>query len=394
MEHRTGDGQSTVSDESSGIVSDLVKAGYPEVEYAAALAPPDWFQKFTLSVADRNIKATGQYAGKDYFNIFSFKLLEGDKNKVLADKNSIVISDELAKKLFSTTRNIIGKPIQFQHDTTFFVSGVFQKVPVHSSQQFDFVLSFEYYASVQSWVKDWGNTGPHNFVLLKKGTDVNAFNKKISTLAITNFHDTARVLYAAKFSNNYLLNSFDHGAQVGGRIEYVRLFSLIAIFILSIACINFMNLSTAKAARRMKEVGIKKVVGAGRKQLIFQFLSESVLLTLCSMLIAVLLAYLLLPQFNQLTGKQMSLSFDTKVIASCISIALITGLLAGSYPAWYLSKFKPLTVLKGKLTTSFAEIVLKKRIGNISVHTFCRAHCCCACHLSANTIYSINRPGL
>ena len=360
MEHRTGDGQSTVSDESSGIVSDLVKAGYPEVEYAAALAPPDWFQKFTLSVADRNIKATGQYAGKDYFNIFSFKLLEGDKNKVLADKNSIVISDELAKKLFSTTRNIIGKPIQFQHDTTFFVSGVFQKVPVHSSQQFDFVLSFEYYASVQSWVKDWGNTGPHNFVLLKKGTDVNAFNKKISTLAITNFHDTARVLYAAKFSNNYLLNSFDHGAQVGGRIEYVRLFSLIAIFILSIACINFMNLSTAKAARRMKEVGIKKVVGAGRKQLIFQFLSESVLLTFCSMLIAVLLAYLLLPQFNQLTGKQMSLSFDTKVIASCISIALITGLLAGSYPAWYLSKFKPLTVLKGKLTTSFAEIVSRK----------------------------------
>jgi hypothetical protein len=129
---------------------------------------PEWFQKFTLSVADKNIKARGQYAGKDYFNIFSFKLLEGDKNKVLADNGSIVISDELAKKLFGTTENIIGKPIDFQHDTTFFVSGIFEKISSHSSQQFDFVLSFDYYFSVQSWVKTWGNTGPHNFCIVKE----------------------------------------------------------------------------------------------------------------------------------------------------------------------------------------------------------------------------------
>jgi predicted permease len=360
MEHRTGDGQSAVSDESSGIVSDIVKAEYPEVEYAAALAPPDWFQKFTLSAGEKSIKAIGEYAGKDYFNIFSFKLIEGDKNKVLADKSSIVISDELAKKLFGTTQNIIGKPIQFQHDTTFFVSGVFKKVPYHSSQQFDFVLSFEYYATVQSWVKDWGNTGPHNFVLLKKGSDVNAFNKIIAMLAVTNFHDTTRVPYATKFSDNYLSNSFDHGVRVGGKIEYVRLFSLIAIFILSIACINFMNLSTAKASRRMKEVGIKKVVGARRKQLILQFLLESVLLTFFAMIIASLATWLLLPQFNQLTGKQISLSFEPKIIIAFISIALLTGLLAGSYPALYLSKFKPLIILKGKLNTSFAEIVSRK----------------------------------
>lgn len=360
MEHRTGDGQTSLSDESSGIVSDIIKAGYPQVAYAAALAPPDWFQKFTLSVEDKNIKATGQYAGKDYFNIFSFKLLEGNKDKVLAANNSIVISDELAKKLFGTATNIIGKPIQFQHDTTFFVSGVFEKIPSHSSQQFDFVLSFEYYASVQSWVKSWGNTGPHNFVLLKKGADINAFNKKLSTLALTNFQDTGRVPFAAKFSDNYLLNSFDHGSQIGGRIEYVKLFSLIAIFILAIACINFMNLSTAKASRRLKEVGIKKVVGADRKHLVFQFLSESILLTFCAMLIAILIAWLLLPQFNQLTGKQISLSFDPKIIIAFISIVLLTGLLAGSYPALYLSKFKPLAILRGKLNTSFAEIISRK----------------------------------
>src|SRR5258706_4234135 len=110
----------------------------PEVAYAAVLDPPEWFQKFTLSAGDKNIKATGQYAGKDYFNIFAVKLLEGKKDEVLAHKNSIVISNELAKKLFNSTENIIGRDIKFQHDTDFFVSGIFEKVPYHSSQQFDF----------------------------------------------------------------------------------------------------------------------------------------------------------------------------------------------------------------------------------------------------------------
>ena len=360
MEHRKSDGDIKVSDESSGLVSEVLKAQMPQVQYAASLAPTEWFQKSTLSVGDKNIKAQGQYAGKDYFNIFSFKLLEGDKSKVLADNSSIVISDELAKRLFGTTENIIGKAIDFQHDTTFFVSGIFEKVPSHSSQQFDFVLSFDYYFSVQSWVKTWGNTGPHNFVLLKKGTDIHAFNKKIAGLIAANANDTTRSLFAARFSDNYLLNSFDHGSQVGSKIIYVRLFSLIAIFILAIACINFMNLSTAKAARRMKEVGIKKVVGAGRSQLVFQFLSESIMLTLMAMAFAVLIVWLLLPPFNQLTGKQISLTPDPKTIGSFLAIALIAGLLAGSYPALYLSRFNPLSVLKGTLKTSFAEALSRK----------------------------------
>ena len=360
MEHRKSDGDIKVSDESSGLVSELLKNQMPEVQYAASLAPSDWFQKFTLTVGDKNIKANGQYAGKDYFNIFSFKLLEGDKNKVLADNSSIVISDELAKKLFGTTENIIGKSIDFQHDTTFFVSGIFENLPSHSSQQFDFVLSFDYYFSVQNWVKTWGNTGPHNFVLLKKGTDLRVFNKKIAGVIAANADDTTRSLFAAKFSDNYLLNSFDHGSQVGSKIIYVRLFSLIAIFILVIACINFMNLSTAKASRRMKEVGIKKVVGASRKQLIFQFLSESIMLTLLAMGFATLMVWLLLPQFNQLTGKQISLNPDPKIIGSFFAIALITGLLAGSYPAFYLSKFNALSVLKGALNTSISEALSRK----------------------------------
>lgn len=360
MEHRLNSGNQGLSDESSGLVSEVLKLQNPEVLYASPVCPADWYQKFTLSAGDKNVKALGQYAGKDYFNIFSFKMLDGDKGKVLNAKNSIVISDELAKRLFNTADNAIGKAIKFQHERDFFVSGVFEKLPVHSSQQFDFVLSFDYLADVQSWVKTWNNSGPHNFIMLKKGTDVDAFNRRIADVIKKNSGDTIRSLFAMQFSKNYLQNTFNHGARVGGRYEYVKLFSLIAIFILVIACINFMNLSTAKASGRMKEVGIKKVIGAERSQLIIQFLSESLLMAIFTMIVAIAIAWLLLPQFNLLTGKDIKFVFDLPLVLVLIGITLFTGLISGSYPALYLSKFKPLTILKGKFKSSLAELVARK----------------------------------
>lgn len=360
MERRTGSGLGIVSDESSGVLGETLKLRMPEIEYATAVAPPDWWQKFTLSVAEKNIKAIGQYAGPDYFNVFSFKLIDGKKDQVLKDKTSIVISDELAEKLFGSTANVIGKSIRFQQEKDFFVSGIFKKLPYHSSTQFDFVLSFEYLKDIQGWVKTWGNTGPHNYVLLKKGTDIDEFNSRIANIVRENTGDSTRTVYAAHFSDNYLSNTFDHGTKVGSKIDYIRLFSLIAIFILGIACINFMNLSTAKASRRMKEIGIKKVVGAGRSHLILQFLSESVLLTIVAMGIALVIAWLLLPQFNSLTGKQIELNFDWQLAVTLICITIFTGLLSGSYPALYLSQFNPLSVLKGKLNSSFAEVISRK----------------------------------
>jgi len=360
MEHRRVDGEIQVSDESSGILGETLIGQMPEVEYAAALAPPEWWQKFTLTAGEKNIKATGQYAGKDYFNIFSFDVYEGDQKKLLTDKNSIVISDELAGKLFGTTDNLVGKAVKFQHQKDFFISGIFKKIPVNSSQQFDFVLSFDYLFETQSWVKSWHNTGPHNFVLLKKGTNIEVFNKKIADIITKNSDDSTRSPFAAKFSDNYLLNTFDHGSKVGGKMEYVRLFSLIAIFILSIACINFMNLSTAKASQRMKEVGIKKVIGAGRGQLIFQFMTESIMLTLFAMVLAIVFVLMLLPQFNQLTGKHIVLHPDSSLFLSLLTITLITGLISGSYPALYLSGFKPVKILKLKYHNSLAEVLSRK----------------------------------
>ncbi len=361
FEQRSDDkGDVAYSEESSGKLSDAVKISTSEVEYAAAVAPPGWFPQITLSANDKNIKANGEYAEKDYFNIFSFPLVDGNRSNVLANNNSIVLSDELAKKLFGTTDNLIGKAVNFNHDTTFFVSGIFKKMPANSSQQFDFVLSFDYLRVVSPWVTDWHNTGPLNYVLLKPNVDASSFKRNVANIINKNADDTGRNVFPMKFSDVYLHNNYNGNVQSGGRIEYVKLFSILAVFILVIACINFMNLSTAKAARRFKEVGIKKVVGAERKQLIFQFLTESFLLTVFAMLFAIVIARLLLPAFNQITGKNISLHFTTQMIVGIICIALITGFIAGSYPALYISKFNPLSILKGKLNTSAAELLSRK----------------------------------
>lgn len=356
----TSNGDISYSEESSGKLSEVVKQTIPGVAYAATVAPPGWFPQITLSANEKNIKANGQYADKDYFNIFSFELLAGDRNKLLETRNSIVISDELATKLFGTSEDILSKPIRFNHDTTFFVSGVFRKMPVNSSQQFDFVLPFDYFRTVATWVTYWGNKGPLNYVLLKKGADIKTFNKNVATVINKNSDDDRTKIIAIRFSDIYLHNTYNGNVQSGGRIEYVNLFILLAVFILTIACINFMNLSTAKAARRFKEVGIKKVVGAERRHLIFQFLTESLLLTVVAMLLALIIATLLLPAFNQITGKNISLHTTPQMILGIIVIAVLTGFIAGSYPALYLSKFNPLSILKGKLNTSAAELLSRR----------------------------------
>jgi putative ABC transport system permease protein len=348
------------SEESSGLLSDAVKQQVRGVEYAAAVAPAVWFPEYILSVGDNKIKAKGQYVGKDYFNIFSYKLIDGDKNKVLESRTSIVISDELATKLFGSSENVLGKPILFDQDTTFYVSGVFEKIPEHSSQQFDFVLSFEYFKAIKEWVTRWGDRGPHNYVLTEKGVDISTLNTLVAGVITKNTGDTSRKVTAVRFSDVYLYGNVAKNATGEGRIKYVRLFTILAVFVLVIACINFMNLSTAKAARRLKEIGIKKVLGAERRQLIFQFISESLMLTLLATVFAGVFAYYLLPTFNQITGKEIRIILNGEMVAYFILVILCTGLLAGSYPAFYLSGFSPLAVLKGRLKTSIAEVLSRK----------------------------------
>jgi hypothetical protein len=192
--------------------------------------------------------------------------------------------------------------------------------------------------------------------VLKGGADLSDVNSKIIDFVKRKAADSKITLFLAPYSEYYLYSEYENGVQVGGRIEYVRLFSIIGIFILTIACINFMNLATAKATRRIKEVGIKKAVGASRRTLILQYLTESMVMALLSLGVAVLFVDLLLPQFNLVTGKNLDLSFNSTFAFSLLSIVTITGLLAGSYPAFYLSRFNPSAVLKGSFNSQRGSI--------------------------------------
>jgi predicted permease len=338
----------------SGLLGETLSGEMPEVEYAMNVSSD---QAATFTIGDKNMKAEGRFVGKDFFKMFSFSLLQGDINQVLLDKSSLVISDELALKLFNTTDNVVGRTVEYDHHDSYVISGVFKKVPQQSSMQLDFLGTFEKYKDGKEWLLNWGNTGTYAFVLLKPDADVTAFNAKFANYikVKTKDEDSYRTPFLKLFARNYLHNNYENGVEVGGRITYVKLFSIIAGFILVIAAINFMNLSTAKASRRMKEVGIKKAVGAGRKTLILQYLGESLFMSLLSLVLAVLIADLLLPKFNEITGKHIALHLDGVTALQLIGITVFTGLLAGSYPAVYLSGFNPATVLKGQFIASWGE---------------------------------------
>ena len=348
-----------VGSQTPALLADALAKEMPEVEYAAA-AQPSFSGKYTLSAGEKLTKATGLYVSKDYFNIFSWHLIEGNKDQVLADKNAVAISKQLALQLFGTTENIVGKKVEWQHDKQFLVSGVFDTPPANSSVQFDFLLPFELFLESNPYEKDWGNSDPATYVVLKKGAHVDQFNKKLAGFLETKRKKSETQLFLQHYSDGYLYGNYENGIQSGGRIEYVKLFSIIAIFILAIACINFMNLATAKASKRMKEVGIKKCVGANRTTLIFQYLGESMLMAFCSLVIATVLVSIFLPSFSQVTGKHLTLYPGANMIAAFLGITLFTGLLAGSYPALYLSGFNPIAVLKGKLKNTAGELWVRK----------------------------------
>jgi putative ABC transport system permease protein len=351
------------SDGTPGPLAGALVKEMPEVEFAATVLPPSAFGKFTMVFGEKRINAFGQTAGKDFFNIFSYGVTEGDPNQMLNDKSSIVISRDLAIGLFGTTENVIGKSIEWQlggFKMPVIVSGVYAGTPVNSTAQFDFVFPFEVYKDFDPGVVEWGNIGPRTYLTVREGTDAEAFNKKLADYIKSKNKDSKATLFLKKYSDNYLYGKYEDGVQTGGRIEYVQLFSFIAVFILAIACINFMNLSTAKASAYVKQIGIKKAMGASRKTLILQYMGESMVMAFISLVVAVLIVFLLLPQFSVLTGKDLNINLDGDLILSLLGVTVFTGLIAGSYPALYLSAFDAVSVLKGRLKTSISELWARK----------------------------------
>jgi len=363
-EHLT-DGVQTVEG-TPGILAETMAKEIPEVETAVATSPGFWLGQSKVSANHQPaIKAAGKFAGPDFFKVFSYPLITGNKNEILSGKKTVAISESMAMKLFNST-DVVGKEMvwsntEMQAENHALISGVFKDIGTNSSEQFDFLVSYDVLLGPEgnSGYRKWTNYGPSTFVVLKKDADPKLFNTKIKnylkTKGVKNY-----TLFIRPFAQSYLHNQFENGKVAGGRIAYVRLFSLIAVFILIIACINFMNLSTAKASRRSKEVGVKKVMGAPRGSLIVQYLSESMLLTIMAVFVSLLAVELMLPQFNQITGKHLTLQFNTTLILSILGVTIFTGLLSGSYPALYLSGLKPSAALKGKLQLSAAALLTRQ----------------------------------
>lgn len=338
---------------------------FPEVVQSATVLDNSWFEgeKFLLSDGgNRFFKSVNQFAGKDYFNMFTFPLLYGNPSEVLAHTNSVVISEEMAQKLFKTT-DAVGKTLEWLHDEyggSYTVSGVFKKLPKNSSAQFDAVFNMEVFIAQNEDLSDWRDSDAKTYVLLKPNTDLTAFNTKIKNFLKTRNENFPETYLAQRYSERYLHGNYENGVVAGGRIQYVRLFSLIALLILIIACVNFINMATAKASTRIKEIGVKKSVGAKRKSLMLQFVMESIMMVTVAIVIALFVVKLLLPQFNGISGKELTLSFDPNLILGIVFITLITGIAAGAYPALYLSGLSVLNGLKGQLLKSFGGNFARK----------------------------------
>jgi putative ABC transport system permease protein len=359
------DGKTDAGYSTQGLLAEELKRVIPDVQYAAGFdygAQPG--TKNTLQVKNNITKMTGFYAGDDFFRMFSFPLLQGTAETALRSPGDIAVSRSLAAYFFGSPEAAIGKTILFEDKEALRVTAVFENIPTHSSLQFDFLRSWADYVKQNDWVNNWGNESPSSFVQLRAGADPEKVEAKIKDFLdryMRKIKGFRTELALQPYPERYLHSTFKDGRVDGGRIEYVRLFTGVAIFILLIACINFMNLATAQSAKRAREVGLRKVMGAARSSLIFQFIGEALLLTGVSALVALVLTQTLLPAFNELTGKELSLPLRDPSFAGTLLVILVaTALVAGSYPALFLSSLQPVKVLNGVLKFDWTTTALRK----------------------------------
>ncbi|HMI62038.1 MAG TPA: ABC transporter permease, partial [Puia sp.] len=303
----------------------------PEIEYASGSAMPD---KLSFEAADKIIKMEGGFADSDYFKMFSYPLLEGSPLTALNSPVSVAISEKMAKQFFGSAATALGKAIRCENKKDLSVTAVFADCPRNVSQKFDFLINWPTLQELNPSIKNWNVNGPNTQLLLKPGADPMAVRMKIKKfLDAYNKEQTASYrieLDMQPFGDGYLHSNFKNGRIEGGRIEYIGIFSLVAVFILLIACINFMNLTTALSGKRAKEIGVRKVAGALRFSLVRQFLGEALFITSLSVVLSLIGVSLLLPLFNQWTGKQIEWPLTNGFYwLGIAALTLVTGLIAG-----------------------------------------------------------------
>ena len=345
-----------------------VRRDYPEIEKEVRFRMQGGR---LVKKGDQNIQEDGMiFADSTLFDVFTLPMIAGDPHTALVNAHTVVITERMAKKYFDAV-DVVGRTLMINDTIPYKVTGVIKDIPAQSHFHYDFFLSMTELDEARK-NDEWLSNNFNTYIVLREGTDPKKFEAKLSQLIYKyiapllrqavnqSVEDFFKAGNSVSFSLTPLTAIHLHSNKTAeldanGNIQYVYIFTAVALFILLIACVNFMNLSTARSSNRAKEVGIRKVLGSLRGNLISQFMLESILLSFISMLLAIGLAYLLLPVFNELSGKQMAIGLFSRawLVPALLGLVLIVGVLAGSYPAFFLSAFRPIAVLKGNVAAGF-----------------------------------------
>jgi putative ABC transport system permease protein len=350
-------------------LASAIKAEIPEVKNTVQLRSN--FGGVTLfEIKGQKFEEKGVlYADPNFFQVFSFPLIKGDENTVLVRPNGLVITQRMAKKYFGF-EEAIGKTIRINNSDELTVTGILQDIPASSHLQFDFLLPMSLRARTDESIRNnlWDNFNFYTYVQIDDNVQVSATSLESIETRINQLFKKNTSSFVADFALQplikiHLYSDFQFDVDGHGNIQYVRIFSITAVFILLVACINFMNLATARSSRRAKEVGVRKVIGGSRSGLIRQFMSESLMITLIALLLAIACVVMILPIFNEVSGKNLMLTpIDGRMLMGLFLIFLVTSFVSGSYPAFFLSAFQPLQVLKGGITKAGNGSILFRNV--------------------------------
>ena len=361
-DRQTYDGVTYTFDATPGPFAQSIKSEIPGIKNAARTT---WGNSVLFSLKDKPIYEQGLYVDSAFLTMFQLQFVQGNAQNAFNQLHTLVITETMASKFFGVDNyrdNLIGKTLKVDNKEDYTISGVIKDLPKNVSFRFNWLSPFKIYEDQNKWLQSWGNNGVVTYVEKNPNASVEVINKNLYNYVEGKQKGATAKMSIYPMNRWRMYDSFDNGKEIPGRIRFVNLFSLIAWIILIIACINFMNLSTARSERRAKEVGVRKVLGSGKRKLISQFIGESIFTSLVAAFFAVIIIYISLPAFNILVEKQLAVHiFEPVHLIALLILTLICGLIAGSYPAFYLSSYKPVSVLKGiKLANSGYAGMIRK----------------------------------
>lgn len=358
FENQTYDGKTYTFAATPGLLGPSIQQEIPGIKYTARTT---WQDRMLFFKDDKSVYGNGINVDSSFLTMFNLEFVKGNAQTAFSQLYSLVLTETMAKKIFNST-DVVGKTVKVDNKQEYLVGGVIKDLPENNQFRFvDWLAPFQIFFKRNEWLNHWGNNGIQTYAELQPETDAGLVNKKLNGFITGKMKEAIAKPFLLSANDWRLRSNFVDGKQSGGRIKKVKLFSTIAWIILILACINFMNLATARSEQRAREVGVRKVMGSGKGKLISQFITEAIVMSFIAVLFAILIVALVLSPFNHLVQKHLVLGLNDPLhITALIAIGLICGLIAGSYPAFYLSSFNPIQVLKGlKVKTGGASFIRK-----------------------------------